>query len=103
MHKESKLFLNTKTATVAEARALKIGDVIEVVYADSSKSRLELVVQSCQNAKTGNWYDIRTIPLDCFGKRSNDASGPHYLNTNKFKKVGDLLPAARLASLHVEL
>lgn len=101
MQKESKLFVNTKDATAKEARALKIGDIIEAVYADSEEARLELVVSTCPTAKIGYWHDIQTLPLDHFGQRSGETNGPYYLNTPKFKKVGSAADIAAL--LTVEL
>lgn len=86
--KESKLFLNTKDATKAEARALKIGDVIEVVYADMEEPNLELVIRACQSSKLGSWCDVRTINLRDFGQRERTGP-PSGLNSPKFRKVAN--------------
>lgn len=84
--KYAQAFLDYPVATLKLARSLKIGDVLECMYADGS-TRLEMVVQGTPNSKEGTQWDIKTIPLECFGKRFDALSKPS-INTDRYRKVG---------------
>lgn len=85
----SKLYAMHKPATKAEARALKIGDIIECYYVDSEEAYREMVIETCESSKKGEYSDIRTIDFTDFGYRTNEVKGPRWLNTDKFRKVDE--------------
>ncbi len=81
------VYATAKKATKAEARALRIGDIIEALYTDDYKPVIEVVVQACD--ADGDYMQVRTLSKAQWesGVRGTYARG---LNTDKFKRVGRL-------------
>lgn len=84
--------LEARIATVAEARALRVGDLIEVLYTDSKRPVLELVLCDC--GATGVYTDVMVCNYDLWlkriAKRVRTASMGFNLNTDKFRRVGQI-------------
>ena len=83
----SQLYSKAKRATIKEARALKVGDLIECYYADSEEPVHELVVQTTWSTREGDYNDIRTVRISQLGMRSNSNQTPAWLSTDKFKRI----------------
>lgn len=86
MSEQSNLYKNAKRATVKEARALRIGDIIECYYMDSEQPVYELVLSTTWNNREGDMYDIRTMHLDGMGQRRSTPC-LEALNTDKFRRI----------------
>jgi hypothetical protein len=99
MKKQSQLYSKAKRATVKEARALKVGDLIECYYMDSEVPTHELVIQTTYSTKEGSYNDIRTVRIDHLGGRSGSDKSPAWLNTDKFKRIAHGADLARSLSI----
>lgn len=92
--KTSKAYADARFATLKEARALKIGDIIKAFYVDTEEPALLIVSATYCTAKEGSSSDINATPLEAFGSRTRDHFGPRSLNTDKWMRVahgGDLI------------
>jgi hypothetical protein len=97
----SKIYDEAKKATLTEARALKVGDIIKAFYTDSEEPEVHLVIAQWGNSKTGQHYDFDTVPIGSFGKRSSTWSGPRSLNTDKWVRVAHGSDILQMMTLHV--
>ncbi len=98
-------FKATPKATVKLARSLRIGDILEAYYFDIENDKvvthLELVIKGTPDNKTGDAWDITTIPLREFGERKTDTWGLK-INTDRYRKVASLENIGHALKLQLE-
>lgn len=80
----SKAYAHAKKATLAQVRALKIGDIIKAFYKDTEEPQYRMITTQWCDAKAGQHHMVESLSLDSFGLRSSHARGPDTLNTDKW-------------------
>lgn len=78
---------NMRKPTKADARKLRIGDVIEVFYDDDKRSIAEVVVEAC--AANGDIWDVKTISESKWNARRRDDYA-RSVNSDYWRKIGTL-------------
>lgn len=71
-----------KVPTKTDARALRVGDLIDVYYMDDLMPRTEIVIEPCE--KDEDIYRVRTMPIEVWnagGLRPSETRGPRYVNS----------------------
>lgn len=72
-----------KKPTKAAARALRVGDLIEIYYADVLVPSVEVVIEPCE--KDEDIYSVKTMDIETWnagGLRPSQIRGPRHVNTD---------------------
>jgi hypothetical protein len=78
---------NLKKPTKADARKLRIGDVIEIFYNDDKSPVAEVVIEAC--AADGDIWDVKTISETKWNSRKRDDYA-RSVNSDYWRLIGTL-------------
>ena len=84
----SKAYQNMRKATLKDARALKVGNVVEAAYQDSERTQLLIVMNGTATAKEGEHHNVQVMLIHNLGMRH--ITGPTLLVTDRWRLVGNL-------------
>lgn len=97
----SNAYAQAKKATLAQVRALKIGDIIKAFYKDTEEPQYRMITTQWCASNGGGHHMVESVGLDAFGHRSNHARGPGTLNTDKWVFVTHAAGVLEVLNAHV--